>query len=174
MRLLPQLFNTAKHKVDEALNEVRRISRNLMPPALIDLGLKEAIIELFNQYADIEGIDFSFNCKTSDLSDLDFDAQRNIYRIIQELINNTIKHAKASVVKLQITRTKTKITINYQNNGKSFNINKVKMGVGLKSINNRAYFYGGTTNITSLASNGTKFTIDLPLKNLVNRKAVDS
>ena len=127
-KLDPNLFNKAKSKVDEALNEVRRISRNLMPPALIDLGLKEAIIELFNQYADIEGIDFKFDCKANDLSDFDFDAQRNIYRIVQELINNTIKHAEASLVRLSISRLKSKLIINYQNNGKAFNISKVKMG----------------------------------------------
>lgn len=169
-KLSPELFEKAHIKVEQALNEVRRISRSLVPPALIDLGLKEAIIELFNQYADIKGMSFDIVTKNHDLTGIDMNAQRNIYRMVQELLNNTIKHAAASEVKLVFKRTTQKLTIHFYNNGRVFNPDKVKKGIGLKSIMNRAYFYNGLVNIQSTKANGTNFTIELPLKNIITNE----
>jgi PAS domain S-box-containing protein len=162
----PELIFKAKDKVEEALNEIRRISRNLVPPALLDLGLKEAIIELFNQFNDMNQIEFTVDCKKDDLVALEVDAQKSIYRIVQELIVNTIKHADAKKIKLVLKRTKTMLQLVYKNDGKSFNINKVKKGNGLNSIANRAYFYNGSSKIESLKTE-TTFTIELPLKNII-------
>lgn len=169
-KMSPELFGKAQEKVEQALNEVRRISRSLVPPALIDLGLKEAIIELFNQYADIKGMSFDIVTKNHDLTGIDMNAQRNIYRVIQELLNNTIKHSGASEVKLVFKRTTQKLTIYFYNNGRVFNPDKVKKGIGLKSIMNRAYFYNGLVNIQSTKANGTNFTIELPLKNIITNE----
>jgi signal transduction histidine kinase len=85
-------------------------------------------------------------------------------------MNNTIKHAEAKMVNLHISRTKTKFIITYYNNGKPFSVSKVKKGIGLQSINNRAYFYGGETHIESKPKIGTTFTIELPLKNILNHE----
>ena len=167
-KMSPELFGKAQEKVEQALNEVRRISRSLVPPALIDLGLKEAIIELFNQYSDIKGMSFDIVTKNHDLSGIDMNAQRNIYRVIQELLNNTIKHSGASEVKLVFKRTTQKLTIHFYNNGRVFNPDNVKKGIGLKSIMNRAYFYNGLVNIQSTKAKGTNFTIELPLKNIIS------
>ena len=167
-KMSPELFGKAQEKVEQALNEVRRISRSLVPPALIDLGLKEAIIELFNQYSDIKGMSFDIVTKNHDLSGIDMNAQRNIYRMVQELLNNTIKHAAASEVKLVFKRTTQKLTIHFYNNGRVFNPDTVKKGIGLKSIMNRAYFYNGLVNIQSTKAKGTNFTIELPLKNIIS------
>ncbi len=163
----PEVINKAKDKVEEALNEIRRISRNMAPPALIDLGLKEAIIELFNQFSDMNQIQFNVDCKKDDLEELDLDAQKSIYRIIQELIVNTIKHADAKKIKLTLKRTKTSLLLVYKNDGKAFNINKIKKGNGLNSISNRAYFYNGNSKIESTKME-TTFTIEFPLKNIIN------
>lgn len=166
----PEQFKKAHEKVELALNEVRRISRSLVPPALIDLGLKEAIIELFNQYSGMNGFSFNLDCKKQDLEKIDDDVQRNIYRIIQELINNTIKHAQAKKVALQIKRNKENLLIQYHNDGNSFNPSKVKKGVGLQSITNRTYFYSGVFNINSTKAKGTQFSIELPLKNIITHE----
>ena len=163
----PELIFKAKDKVEEALNEIRRISRNMVPPALIDLGLKEAIIELFNQFADMNQIDFNVACKKDDLNELALDAQKSIYRIVQELIINTIKHANAKKINLTLKRNKTMLVIVYKNDGKPFNINKIKKGNGLNSITNRAYFYSGSSKVVSTKME-TTFTIELPLKNIIN------
>jgi PAS domain S-box-containing protein len=167
-KLNPDMFIKAHQKVEEALKEVRRISHTLVPPALIDLGLKEAIIELFNHYSDLDHLVFSIDCKSQDFNDIDLNAQRNIYRMIQEMLNNTIKHAQAKKVKLTIRRTSSKLIIQYYNNGKYFNPEKVKKGVGLNSINTRAFFYNGNLNVVSEKNKGSHFNVELPLKNLIN------
>ncbi len=169
-KISPALFSKAHEKVELALNEVRRISRSLVPPALIDLGLKEAIIELFNQYADIKGMSFDIITKNHDLMGIELNAQRNIYRVVQELLNNTIKHASATQVKLSLKRNTQKLVLHFYNNGKVFNPIKVKKGIGLKSIMNRAYFYNGLVNITSTKVTGTNFIIELPLKNILENE----
>jgi PAS domain S-box-containing protein len=107
--LEPALFSKAQTKVAEAMNEVRRISRSLVPPALLDLGLREAIVELINQYTEFSNIRFSVKSKSEDLIDLEFDAKRTIYRIIQEMVNNSIKHAQAADIKLELKRNKSKL-----------------------------------------------------------------
>ncbi len=164
----PNSFLKAQVKVKDALNEVRRISRSLAPPALIDLGLREAIVELLNQYTEIRNTVFTLTCNNKDFDKIDFNAQRTIYRVVQELVNNAIKYARANFVKLTFARTKTKLVLKYTDDGIGFNPQKVKKGVGLKSINNRIYFYGGTTNVQSIKNKGTSFTIELPLKNIIN------
>ncbi len=160
-------FLKAQEKVDEALNEVRRISRNMIPPALIDLGLKEAIIELFNQYQDINKIRFELICKNSCFKNITIEAQKNIYRIIQELINNTIKHANASQTTFECIRTTSELIIKYSDNGTGFELEKVKKGVGLQSINNRVYFYGGEIELESRVNKGTIYTIKFQVENII-------
>ena len=159
----PQLFQKAHDNVEKAINEIRRISRNLVPPALIDLGLKEAIIELVNQYTDLKQIKFDISCKTADFKNLQFELQRNIYRVVQELISNSIKHSNCTAIKIDFKRTPESLQISYSDNGNGFIASKVKKGLGLKSINNRVYFYGGSININTSLKEGVKFEIILPV-----------
>ena len=159
----PQLFQKAHDNVEKAINEIRRISRNLVPPALIDLGLKEAIIELVNQYTDLKQIKFDISCKTADFKNLQFELQRNIYRVVQELISNSIKHSNCTAIKIDFKRTTESLQISYSDNGNGFIASKVKKGLGLKSINNRVYFYGGSININTSLKEGVKFEIILPV-----------
>ena len=159
----PQLFQKAHDNVEKAINEIRRISRSLVPPALSDLGLKEAIIELVNQYTDLKQIKFDIHCKAAYFNDLEFELQRNIYRVVQELISNSIKHSNCTAIHISFKRTSENLEISYSDNGKGFNLSKVKKGLGLKSINNRVYFYGGAINISTSEKEGVKFDIHLPV-----------
>jgi PAS domain S-box-containing protein len=166
--ITPEIIRKAKEKVDEALKEIKRISTNLVPPALIDLGFKEAIVELFNQYAKVNKITFKISCRDTDFLNVNLNAQRNIYRIIQELLNNTVKHSKADTVNLNIKKTRHSMELVFFNNGNAFNPLKVKRGLGLNSIHNRTYFYNGKIVIESNKNKGTFFNISIPIKNIVN------
>jgi two-component system sensor histidine kinase UhpB len=159
----PQLFQKAHDNVEKAINEIRRISRSLVPPALTDLGLKEAIIELVNQFTDLKQIKFDISCKTADFKNLEFELQRNIYRVVQELISNSIKHSNCTTIQIHFKRNPESLQIKYSDNGNGFNLSKVKKGLGLKSINNRVYFYGGSININSSEKEGVTFDILLPV-----------
>lgn len=168
----PGLFNKAHENVEKAINEVRRISRSLVPPALMDLGLKDAIVELMNQFGGVKKIQFNFVCKENEFKEIEFEAQRNIYRIIQELINNSVKYSLCDKIDLQIKQNKQKLFINYSDNGIGFDVNKVKKGLGIKSINSRVYFYQGTTLIKSIKNKGTVYNIEIPISSILKRKKV--
>lgn len=90
----------------------------------MDLGFRDAIIELFNQYAQLEKISFNIDCSSNAVKGIEFNAQRNIYRIVQELINNTVKHSKANQVNVVFRRTTTRLFIEYFDNGVGFDIKK--------------------------------------------------
>lgn len=160
----------AKQKVDDALNEVRRISRSMIPPALLDLGLKEAIIELFNQYNQVQQMNFQVTCKQNSFNGINIEVQKNIYRIVQELINNTIKHAHSTKTIFECNRTQKELVIRYSDNGVGFDPEKVKRSVGLQSINNRVYFYGGDIKMSTSKNKGTHYTIHFQLKNIITEQ----
>jgi PAS domain S-box-containing protein len=164
----PAMLSKAQAKVEEALAEVRRIPRNLMPNALTDLGLKEAIIELFNQYHSLNKTKFQLECKPTDFKGIPVELTRTLYRIVQELISNTVKHAEAGQVNLQFKRTAKLFSLHYKDNGKGFDLKKNKTGVGLQSITNRVYFYGGTSKIQAAPGKGCQMTIEWPLQNILN------
>jgi two-component system sensor histidine kinase UhpB len=163
----PEQINKAHQQVEHALQELKRISRNLVPPALIDLGLKEAIIELFNQYTELRGLHFDIQCNPNEFSNINMDVKKNLYRIIQELVSNTHKHAKARTVRLTIRKAKDNIQLEYFNDGKTFNPARIKKGAGFESIQNRVYFYNGTFHVYSSRQDGNRFIIELPLKNIL-------
>jgi len=166
----PELFSKAHQNVEKAINEVRRISRNLVPPALVDLGLRDAIIELVNQFTELNNIKFKFDCRQEIFKDIQFEPQRNIYRIIQELINNTIKYAQCRLINLKIFRDTQHLYIHYSDDGLGFDTQKVKKGLGIQSINNRVYFYGGNTQLITQKNKGAMYKIEIPLTNLLINK----
>ena len=88
------------------------------------------------------------------------------------LINNTVKHSKADKVNVVFRRTATNLFIEYFDNGSGFNIKNVKKGVGLNSIENRAYFYGGKTEIKTSKGKGTHYIFELPLINILNKNGI--
>ncbi len=93
-----------------------------------------------------------------------------LYRIIQELTSNTLKHANASRVRISFTQKNKKLVLRYTDDGEGFEVSKVKKGVGFKSIFTRVNYYQGKININSLKRKGTDFVIEMPLKNLTIEK----
>ena len=137
------VFNRAQDLMDDAVDEVRRISHNLMPPMLRTNGLSAAV----QSY--MENISYAQNIKvTLDMRNMDQSIDENkslfIYRIIQELTTNVIKHAEASEIQLQIIRLDDQLQIIFEDNGKGFVFDpESSSGVGLRSIQSRIDYLGG-------------------------------
>lgn len=154
--------------VVEALKEVRNISHNLSCKSIqfgLDFGIKKNI-ESFDSKSKIR-----FKYK-SNISDLRFDEkiEINIYRVIQEIMNNTIKHSKASELSIDITYENNNLNIYTKDNGVGFNLKNINSngGLGLTSLKNRIKMIGGEIDIISTNNNGVAFTIQianvLPIK----------
>ena len=150
-----------------AIDEVRRISYNLHPYQLDRLGLTKAIRSMF---VNIEGASsIKFDLLIDDVDNL-FDKEKeiNIYRIIQECVNNIIKHSKADEAKVMAKKQVEELVIEIADNGKGFNFETAKLksnGFGLKNLENRVSFLGGEIKFGTSGEYKTKINITIPIEN---------
>ncbi len=153
----------AEELIDEAINSVREISHNLSPSLLTRFGLISAINNFITRLRNSTHIKFSFNHKLD--KPLVFEVETSIYRIFVECINNALRHAKASNIKIVLKEVENKIMLTISDNGKGFDVEqtlKTKKGLGLININNRAENIGGKVEINSSHHNGTRINIVIP------------
>jgi signal transduction histidine kinase len=87
----------------------------------------------------------------------------NVYRIIQELVNNALKHADANQILMQLTKTPTKVLITVEDNGKGFDLNSLgkTSGIGIANIKHRVNYLNGTIQINAKPGDGTSVNIEL-------------
>jgi len=149
--------------INEAIQSVSDISNKLSPHILQNFGLSIAIQSFIEKISEATNLQFSYfynvDCK------LDENTEVNIYRILVELINNTIKYAKAKNIVINIREKGNFIKINFGHNGKGFNIEEVKAktkGMGLYNLDNRINILNGNFEIESDISSGLKVQINIP------------
>ncbi len=147
--------------LDEMIQDVRSISQNLRPVVLEKLGLVEAINSLVQTVNDSGNIEVKL--KNSVTKTIVKSKELNIYRIIQELIANTIKHAEASKIRIELKNENEALVIIYQDNGKGFDQTKLahKKGLGLKNIESRLSVLSGNMDFLKVSS-GTKIKVTCP------------
>ncbi len=153
-------FNKILHQLDNSVNELRHVARNLMPESLLNFGLETALNDLCEFYTrkDLE-IEFqSLNIN----KDLPLSIQKNIYRIIQELLANAVKHSEATNILLQCSQSDENFMITIEDNGKGFdeNIYKTSKSMGIRNLKNRVDYLKGKMEINS-DSEGTNINIEL-------------
>ena len=150
------------NKLDKITKEVRELSYQMMPVTLREMGLISAIEELLHRSLSKNGIAFElehFNYQER-LSDK---IEVSVYRICQELLNNVLKHAGASRVSVMIRKSETQLTFIFEDNGKGFDTETSKKGIGLESLNSRIAFLNGNLEIDSSKQKGTTAFIRIPL-----------
>jgi two-component system, NarL family, sensor kinase len=146
-------------QLDTSIRELRWISRNMMPEALLTLGLQDALKDLCGSVMSPQ-LRLVYNAYNIDPA-LPLSTQTSIYRMIQEVIINAVKHAKASLILLQCSQEEDSFFITVEDNGKGFNTgNHQSEGIGLKNIRNRVDYFHGNLNIES-SSEGTIINIEL-------------
>lgn len=158
-------YQKADNLLDEACTEVRKISYNLMPAILQQYGLEYALQDL------CEGINRSGRLDVSFIPyglDYNFDDQTavSVYRIVQELVKNTLRHAEASELIVQLSVEDDALNIVVEDDGQGFDpAEKLQNpGIGLQSIQSRLALLGGKMEVESSPQAGATFTIDIPLK----------
>lgn len=148
-------------QIDNAVTELRRIAHNMMPVNLLNFGLKTALKDLCETLmTPTTRIDFqSFEID----SNIPEQTQINIYRIVQEMLANSIRHADATNIILQCSQNGHIFFITQEDNGKGFDINAApaESGIGLSNIRNRVGFLKGKMEIESIINQGTMINIEL-------------
>lgn len=155
---------TLKSTVDDAVKEVRSVSHNMMPNALFKLGLSTALREFIDKISSTGFLKISLEI-IGLTKQLDNTTEIILYRVIQELVNNTIKHANATQLTIQIINHDDKtLNIIVEDNGTGFDANNKNKfeGIGLKNIISRIEYLNGTVEFDTLPGRGTTVIIDVP------------
>ena len=158
-------IDKAQSTIKKTIDEVRRLSRNLAPPAIKDLGFREAAIELIASYSIIPKPSFNLKIyKGKDPEKFLHEHKIMMFRVLQELSSNTFKYAKADKVDIKIDQNKKGMQMLYKDDGIGFEMATVKKGIGLKSILSRVEFYGGEVKIKTKPGEGIEVFINLPFE----------
>ncbi|MBN2173486.1 MAG: sensor histidine kinase [Bacteroidales bacterium] len=159
------IIEKAAKLLELASGEVRKISHKMMPGLLSKYGLFEAIEELFDQINETEKTNAEVNID-GDKIRLPENTEIMLYRIVQEMLNNTLKHAAANNISLHITFQPDRLNLQFSDDGKGFEPDKIikEKSMGLNSIESRVKFLDGEMTLESKPLQGVKYFIQIPLK----------
>ena len=164
----PQSIDQTKKMLDDTITSVRRISRDLMPSTLEKFGLNHALKELCERFQDTAKINISFH-EEGDIRDLDKNRSLMIFRIVQELLNNAIKHSQAQQILVTLVFG-SDISLVVEDDGVGFDAaaiiadaKKSGKGLGLFNIENRARLLGGNITYGKAVPHGTQTKVTIPL-----------
>lgn len=159
------LNNSISH-LDHAVDELRRVAHNLMPDLLLKYGLEQALTEYANRMTH-ENLDIAVQF-LSFTNTMNKEEQLLVYRIIQELVNNSIKHAHPTEIIIQLVEDDTSYHVTVEDNGKGFDIvqKKLSQSAGIHNIQSRVEFLKGEIHFSSEKNLGTSVEFSFPKNNL--------
>lgn len=154
-----EVLNLNYDHITKAINEIRKLSQTLMPPDLADITLKQAVNEMLSNYTAINTFKINYTNNLMDEQVLNPKTKLTIFRIIQEQLNNIVKHAEATLVTLNIIHNDNLLTLSISDNGKGFVLKPSNKGLGLKNITSRANLFSGQVSIHSALTKGTELKV---------------
>lgn len=159
-----EVINKSSLHIDSIITKLREISNNLMPNTLIRKGLQKAITEFSEHAQQASGLQVKFVCEQP--LTLNQHKEINIYRIIQEILHNTIKHAGASILIIKMVIEENRLLLMTADNGKGFDyFSKLRdnPGLGLRNLQSRAEVMGAELTCQSEPGKGTMYTFEIPI-----------
>lgn len=155
-------FSKVKDLLNDTIAETRQISRNLQPGSLHQFGLMKAVRDLIVRVRGdgVPTIDFQH---FGEFEGIDHTVALNCYRIVQELLQNSIKHAKATEILVQLTRTENELALLVEDNGLGYDPETVTKGMGTDNLSQRVQFIRGDISIQSAKGQGTSTMVTVPL-----------
>ena len=154
-------FEKSLDQLDRTIVELRKVAHNLMPETLARFGLKSAVKDFCDTIqlsgnTNIICEQFGTERELGNIADV------NVYRIIQELVNNAVIHGRAGQVLVQLTKTGERVLITVEDTGKGFELHSLKKsGMGLTNIRSRVNYFNGSMDIESEPGEGTTVNIEL-------------
>ncbi len=149
--------------IHTAIDTTRRISHDLLPPTLEDFGLVEAIKELQHNYNASGAVEISFDLAANELQIEDKIIELNLFRVLQELIINSIKHGNATEINVELWLQKDLVKLSYQDNGVGFDMAGFnnKKGLGMKNIESRLRMIKAEQQFASSPGKGMSALVQL-------------
>jgi two-component system, NarL family, sensor kinase len=158
-----QAFERSMDMLDSSIKEMRRVAHNMMPEALVKFGLDTALKDFCNDINQSGALRVTYQAIGLENGTIEQTTAIAIYRIVQELINNTMKHASAKTAIVQVTKTDGNISITVEDDGKGFDpvILKGGRGIGWSNIQSRIEYLKGKLDVQSEPGKGTSVLIEL-------------
>ncbi len=158
----------AQSLVEETIIHVRRITRDLVPTTLEQFGLAAAIDEFIVRMGEHVGPSVRFHCDAEDIPRQSPGVELALYRIMQELVNNAIKHANCDEIEIDLHFDKGKLELQVTDNGKGFDIENVQAsaqnGLGLRNIESRLSVINGAVNYNKPGVRGSRARVQIPVE----------
>lgn len=151
--------------LDNSIGELRHIARNMMPEALLRFGLVDALQDYCDHVGASSALSVHFQAFGMN-ERLDQQTEVILFRIVQELLNNVVKHSGASTVLVQLLRDGNRLSLTVEDNGKGFDTKKLETapGVGWLNIRSRVSYLDGRLDLRSEPGQGTSVTVDMEAK----------
>jgi two-component system NarL family sensor kinase len=157
-------FEKSMSMLDKSISELRRVAHNMMPEALTKFGLDTALMDFCNSVDQSGALQLTYQSFGLEGSPIPEVATIGVYRIIQELVNNILKHAHATTALVQLIRNSDVLSITVEDNGIGFDaaILQNSEGMGYLNLKNRVAFMKGSMDIHSGTGKGTSVNIEIP------------
>jgi signal transduction histidine kinase len=156
--------------IQDIIQTTRQISFNLMPSVLNDFGLTSALKLLCEQTTEVSRAQVDFEGDTSERIPMSNLMETSLYRIAQEALNNAVKHAQASRIKIKLEHTRNRVILEIADDGKGFSVDDLKnenfpvtSGNGMENIRTRSQLLNGKIEIISKIDGGTKLVLEVEL-----------
>lgn len=160
---LNSTFETGLRFLSHAISETRNISQNLLPKAIQDYGLELAAESLTNQLRKSHKIEVYFYSSLNDV-DLPDKVQINLYRILQEALNNATRHANPTKIEVQLAYSEGEVLMTIEDNGTGFDTNAINgEGLGIRSMKTRVGAMSANLDIVSNTGRGTIISVVVPI-----------
>jgi two-component system sensor histidine kinase UhpB len=150
-----------------AINEIRKISKSLVPPVMDKNGFIDSVHDLIENIRLVNPFDINFTYEKEHLRNVSPKQQLALYRIVQEQFNNIIKHAQAHNVVIELSEKNNCIDLNIKDDGQGFDPKERRKGVGLSNILSRIELFDGKLEVISSKGQGCTLKIHVPKENRV-------
>jgi len=155
--------DTSMSNIHLAISEIRKLSHRLSPVSVDDNSLKETFTSLLKSINVNNQYKIKFIIKEVDELEIIGDIQLNLYRILQEQLNNIMKYAKATVIEVSLRLQSNAIQLRIYDNGIGFDTKHSKNGIGLSNIKKRSQLFSGNFFLNSSPGNGCEIIVEIPL-----------
>jgi two-component system sensor histidine kinase UhpB len=160
--LRKELLYRSYDNISKAINEIRVLSKTLVPPSLGDIGLKEALLEMIENMTISPELSIRIKANDQHIEDFSNNKKLIIYRIVQEQINNVLKHSRATEAHIELKTIRNRLHMTIRDNGVGFDPSKKSKGIGLNNIISRVEMQNGKMEIISSTGKGCMLKIEIP------------
>jgi len=147
-----------------AIEEIRKLSQTLVSPMIKHFGLSKAVEGLLDDITVVNTVQIELTADAFYEDDIKYDFKLSVFRIVQEQMNNIIKHAQAKHVNIELKRDDHFILLKIQDDGIGFDINQQRKGIGIYNIISRSDLYNGVVDIQTAHGKGCNLSITFPIR----------